>query len=110
MNTNKLYELEIEAHQKLDRINKERQIANDAFSEGMEKGFDIMFQAMREALKNEDADDNKLYARWNKDPTTGFTNCSNCNCPPPGDAELKEFYESDYCPCCGARMQRSATE
>lgn len=51
MTKNELYELEKEAHKKLDKINKERQIANDAFSEGMEKGFDIMFQAVREALK-----------------------------------------------------------
>ncbi len=54
-------------------------------------------------------DDNVCNAHWNKDPVTGHTNCSNCKAPLPGDAELKEFYESDYCPCCGARMQRSAT-
>ena len=56
MNTNELYDLEIKAHNQLDKINRERRIANDAFAEGMEKGFDIMFQAIREALQKEGAD------------------------------------------------------
>ena len=55
MTKNELYDLEMEAHKKLDAINKERQVANIAFSEGLEKGFDIMFQAVREALKKEGA-------------------------------------------------------
>ncbi len=56
MTASELYDLEIKAHEKLDRINKERQVANDAFSEGMEKGFDIMFQSIREALLKEGAE------------------------------------------------------
>lgn len=45
-----------------------------------------------------------VHAYWDKDPVTGVKLCSNCNAPPPGDAELDKFYESDYCPCCGAKM------
>ena len=47
-----------------------------------------------------------VHAYWNKDPATGFTNCSNCKAPPPGDANLEKFYESDFCPCCGAVMDK----
>ena len=54
----------------------------------------------------EENSDNKVHAYWNKDPATGFTNCSNCKAPPPGDADLEKFYESDFCPCCGAVMDK----
>lgn len=56
MTLNELYDLEREAHRTLDVINKEREIENQAFSKGMEKGFDVMFVAVREALKKEGAD------------------------------------------------------
>ena len=53
-----------------------------------------------DGLKNADI----VHGRWVRDPVTGFTVCSYCGMPPPGDAELECFYESDYCPKCGAMM------
>lgn len=51
-----------------------------------------------------------VHGRWVRDPVTGFTACSYCGMPPPGDAELECFYESDYCPNCGAKMDGGADE
>lgn len=45
-----------------------------------------------------------VHAYWDKDSITGAMCCSNCKMPPPGDAELEDFYESDYCQSCGAKM------
>lgn len=45
-----------------------------------------------------------IHAYWCKDPVTGYMSCSNCKALPPGDGELNDFYESDFCPCCGADM------
>ena len=56
MTVSELYDLEVEAYKKVEKIKRERQVANEAFSEGIEKGFDVMFQAIREALKKEGAD------------------------------------------------------
>lgn len=53
-----------------------------------------------DGLKNADI----VHGRWVRDPLTGFTVCSYCGMPPPGDAELECFFESDYCPKCGALM------
>ncbi len=53
-----------------------------------------------DGLKNADI----VHAYWDRDSVTGITVCSNCRTSPPGDAELEEFYESDYCPKCGALM------
>lgn len=53
-----------------------------------------------DGLKNADI----VHGYWDKDCVTGYTVCSNCRMPPPGDAELEAFYESDYCPHCGAMM------
>lgn len=53
-----------------------------------------------DGLKNADI----VHAYWDRDSVTGITVCSNCRMSPPGDAELEKFYESDYCPKCGAMM------
>ena len=45
-----------------------------------------------------------IHAYWEKDSVTGVMRCSNCRMPPPGDAELEDFYESPYCQSCGAKM------
>lgn len=47
-----------------------------------------------------------VHAYWDKDRVTGAMSCSNCRMPPPGDAELEDFYESAYCQSCGAKMDR----
>lgn len=44
------------------------------------------------------------YGYWEKDPIINRMWCSNCYSPPPGDAELEDFYESDFCPSCGSYM------
>ena len=62
----------------------------------------LIYEAIKEAPAADVVE--VVHAYWNKDPVTGVKLCSNCKAPPPGDAELKEFYESNYCPCCGAKM------
>lgn len=49
-----------------------------------------------------------VHAYWDKDCVTGIMCCSNCRMPPPGDAELQDFYESPYCQSCGAKMDANS--
>jgi len=84
-------------------------------------GFDVDRQELEKALRYDREQYKKGYAdglrnadivhgRWVRDPLTGFTVCSYCGTPPPGDAELECFYESDYCPKCGALMDGDDNE
>lgn len=67
---------------------------------------DQYVKGYQDGLKNADI----VHGRWVRDPVTGFTVCSYCGMPPPGDAELESFYESDYCPKCGALMDGDVDE
>ena len=44
------------------------------------------------------------HGKWIRDSLTGHISCSNCKMTAPGDCELEDFYESDFCPNCGAKM------
>ena len=60
----------------------------------------------RKLIEEAPAEDVKVvvHAYWEKDLVTGYMSCSNCKMPAPGDAELEDYYESPFCPCCGADM------
>ncbi|MDO4495848.1 MAG: hypothetical protein Q4B62_08695 [Clostridiaceae bacterium] len=45
-----------------------------------------------------------VHSKWIRDSLTGHISCLNCKMTAPGDCELEDFYESDFCPMCGAKM------
>ena len=71
---------------------------------------DIMFCQMVDIVAGQPAADvvEVVHAYWDKDCVTGIMCCSNCRMPPPGDAELQDFYESPYCQSCGAKMDANS--
>ena len=62
--------------------------------------------SLREVLEDTPAADviEVVHSKWIRDSLTGHISCLNCKMTAPGDCELKDFYESDYCPMCGAKM------
>ena len=91
------------------------------YSRVLAVGVDVSKEELEKALRYDRGQYEKGYAdglknanivhgRWVRDPVTGFTVCSYCGMPPPGDAELECFYESDYCPKCGALMDGDVDE
>ena len=53
MNKNELYDLEIEVHKKVDIIKSEQA----EYVRGVEKGIDLMFDAVRNFLRKEEEQD-----------------------------------------------------
>ena len=62
--------------------------------------------SLREVLEDTPAADviEVVHSKWIRDSLTGHISCSNCKMTAPGDCELEDFYESDFCPNCGAKM------
>ncbi len=54
MTVNESYEVEEKAYAKITRIKEDRKIENEAFAEGLEKGFDVAFRAMRDAIREKE--------------------------------------------------------
>lgn len=50
----RLYDIESEVFNRIQGIKKEREQETKAFIDGMEKGSDLMFKAIREELKRSD--------------------------------------------------------
>ena len=57
INEQRLYDIEGEIFKKIQGIKKEREQETKAFIDGMEKGADLMFNAIREGLKRSDNND-----------------------------------------------------
>lgn len=57
MTVNESYEIEEKAYAKITRIKEDRKIENEAFAEGLEKGFDLAFRAMRDAIREKEKEE-----------------------------------------------------
>lgn len=44
------------------------------------------------------------HGKWIKDPYRSYWECSLCNGPAPVDCKKEKFYQSEFCPTCGAKM------
>lgn len=64
MTRNELYDLEKQAYKELVALKKETHIKTEAYCEGLEKGWDMMFKAVRNALAKEE--EKALAERSNK--------------------------------------------
>lgn len=54
MTRNELYNFERQAYKELEALKKETHIHTEAYCEGLEKGWDMMFKAVRCALAKEE--------------------------------------------------------
>lgn len=52
-NNQRLYEIDTEVYQQIQSIEKERELENKAFIEGMKQGAELMVKVIREELKKE---------------------------------------------------------
>lgn len=53
LDNQKLYEIESEVDKQIQDIKKARELETKAFVDGMKKGAELMFKAVREELKKE---------------------------------------------------------
>lgn len=54
MTRNELYDLERRAYKEVEALKKETHVKTEAYCEGLEKGWDMMFKAVRGALAKEE--------------------------------------------------------
>lgn len=53
LDNQRLYEMESEVYQQIQKIKEKRELEINAFIDGMEKGAELMFKAVREELRKE---------------------------------------------------------
>lgn len=85
MTRNELYDLEKQAYKELVALKKETHIKTEAYCEGLEKGWDMMFKAVRNALP-----------LWCED----CAHFGNTDMGGEGDCDIDGHYTWYGCPIC----------